>query len=88
MKISLPLLEWRREIATFALLFVAFLLAWLLPFESPRFTQAVSEGFFLLQWYTKEHVVLCLLPAFVIAGAIAVFVNQDAVLDRPDHDDP
>jgi hypothetical protein len=78
--ISLPSLDWRHEGRVFILLFAAFALAWVLPVEAERFQNALVEGFALLKWYTQEHVVLCLLPAFVIAGAIAVFVNQDAVM--------
>jgi len=34
----------------------------------------------MLQEYAREHVLTCLIPAFFIAGAIAVFVSQAAVL--------
>ena len=80
MNFSLPSLDWPREGRIFAILATAFGLAWLMPIDSPRFQNALVEGFALLQWYTQEHVVLCLLPAFVIAGAIAVFVSQGAVM--------
>jgi hypothetical protein len=33
-----------------------------------------------VRWYAQEHVLLCLIPAFFIAGAIAVFVSQDSVM--------
>ena len=36
--------------------------------------------FDLTKWYAREHVVLCLLPAFFIAGVISVFVSQGAVM--------
>jgi uncharacterized protein len=36
--------------------------------------------FDLAKWYAQEHVILCLLPAFFIAGVIAVFVSQGAVM--------
>ncbi|MCS7182862.1 MAG: permease [Thermoanaerobaculum sp.] len=42
--------------------------------------RALPEGFFLLKEYARQHVILCLVPAFFIAGAIAVFVNRSAVL--------
>lgn len=80
MSLSLPSLDWPREGRIFTLLIVAFAIAWLVPIDSPRFQGALVEGFALLQWYTREHVVLCLLPAFVIAGAISVFVSQGAVM--------
>ena len=34
----------------------------------------------MLQEYSKKHVLTCLVPAFFIAGAIAVFVSQASVL--------
>ncbi len=57
-----------------------FLLVFFLPVGAPRFDNAVLEGLALLNWYAREHVVLCLIPAFFIAGAIAVFISQDAVM--------
>ena len=57
-----------------------FLLAFFLPVGTPRFDNAVLEGLALLNWYAREHVLLCLVPAFFIAGAIAVFISQDAVM--------
>ena len=35
---------------------------------------------YLAKWYAQEHVLLCLIPAFFIAGIIAVFVSQTAVI--------
>lgn len=58
----------------------AFLAIFFLPIGTPRFDGALAEALHLLRWYAREHVVLCLLPAFFIAGAITVFVSQDAVL--------
>ena len=51
-----------------------------LPLDSPRFTGAVIESLALTKWYAQEHVILCLIPAFFIAGAIACFVSQAAVM--------
>ena len=59
---------------------VAFLLVFYLPMGQPRFENAVLEGLRLTQWYAREHVILCLLPAFVIAGAMAVYISQGAVM--------
>ncbi|MEX1119737.1 MAG: permease [Terrimicrobiaceae bacterium] len=58
----------------------AFFLFYFLPLESPRFQQALGEGLALTRWYAREHVILCLIPAFFIAGAIATFVRQEAVM--------
>ena len=34
----------------------------------------------LIKWYAQEHVLLCLIPAFFIAGAVGVFVSRDSVM--------
>jgi uncharacterized membrane protein YraQ (UPF0718 family) len=47
---------------------------------APRFDSAVTEAFELVKWYAREHVILCLIPAFFIAGAIGVFVSQASVM--------
>ncbi|MCC7276901.1 MAG: permease, partial [Chromatiaceae bacterium] len=57
-----------------------FVLIWFLPVGTARFDGAVLEGLALLNWYAREHVLLCLVPAFFIAGAIAVFLSKDAVM--------
>ena len=48
--------------------------------ESELFQASVHEGLTLVKWYAREHVLLCLVPAFFIAGAIATFVKREAVL--------
>jgi uncharacterized membrane protein YraQ (UPF0718 family) len=62
------------------LLLGAFAVAFFLPIESPRMQGALLEGFWLLKDYARQHVLLCLVPAFFIAGAIGQFVSQGAVL--------
>ncbi len=57
-----------------------FLLVFFMPVGAGRFDSAILEGLALLNWYAREHVMLCLAPAFFIAGAIAVFISQDAVM--------
>jgi hypothetical protein len=52
-----------------------------LPVGSARFDGAVTEALALTTWYAREHVLLCLVPAFFIAGAISVFLSQGAVLE-------
>jgi uncharacterized membrane protein YraQ (UPF0718 family) len=65
---------------TFALFLTVFLTFWLLPLEHPRLGGAIHEALALTQWYAREHVLLCLVPAFFIAGAISVFVSQQSVM--------
>jgi len=43
-------------------------------------TQLLQGGWNALLEYLSAHVLTCLIPAFFIAGAIAVFVSQGAVL--------
>jgi uncharacterized membrane protein YraQ (UPF0718 family) len=51
-----------------------------LPVDALRFQGAVIEALKLVKWYAREHVLLCLVPAFFIAGAFGVFVSQNAVM--------
>ncbi|MFA5362151.1 MAG: permease [Candidatus Omnitrophota bacterium] len=64
------------------LLFITavFLALFYLPVGSVRFNNAVFEALALVKWYAREHVLLCLVPAFFIAGAISVFVSQASVM--------
>jgi uncharacterized membrane protein YraQ (UPF0718 family) len=57
-----------------------FLLCYFLPIQSLRFNNAIFEGLALVKWYAREHVLLCLVPAFLLAGAISAFINQASVL--------
>ncbi|MCC6407372.1 MAG: permease [Planctomycetes bacterium] len=72
--------ESRRQLLIGGGLLAAFLAAYFLPVGQARFDGAVNEGLQLVRWYTREHVVLCLLPAFFIAGAIGVFVRRESVM--------
>lgn len=73
-------MEWKKEIKILFWIVFFFLLAFFMPLESSRFQEAVDATLDLTRWYAQEHVILCLLPAFFIAGVIAVFVSQGAVL--------
>ena len=57
-----------------------FLAAYLVPFSAPRVSGALSEAFLMLSEYAQQHVLLCLVPAMFIAGAITVFLNQQSVM--------
>lgn len=52
----------------------------LLPTGGPRIQGAAVEALAMLHEYAREHVLLCLVPAFFIAGGISVFVRQAAVM--------
>lgn len=64
----------------YGLIVAVFLLVRFLPFERLGLPDLLLEAFLLLQEYAKDHVLLCLVPAFFIAGAIGVFVNQASVM--------
>lgn len=51
-----------------------------LPVGTARFDSAVKESLQLAKWYAREHVILCLIPAFFIAGAVGAFVSQSSVI--------
>jgi len=68
--------EWHKLAAIAAVFGVVYFL----PVDWPRFTYAVGEALYLARWYAREHVLLCLVPAFFIAGGIGTFVSQTAVM--------
>lgn len=67
----------RQKLAAIILVFCA---AYFLPADSVRFQSAVLESFSMLHDYAREHVILCLVPALFIAGAVATFIRQQAVM--------
>jgi len=75
---------WKTEWKSFSLITAVFLFCFYLPVEylqhSPRLLDSFWESLYLVRWYAQEHVLLCLIPAFIIAGAISVFISQGAVM--------
>jgi uncharacterized membrane protein YraQ (UPF0718 family) len=69
-----------KERTKLLIILAVFLGAYFLPMESSRVQKALPEGFVLLRDYAREHVLLCLVPAFFIAGAIGQFISQGAVM--------
>jgi uncharacterized membrane protein YraQ (UPF0718 family) len=74
------LIDWKTIWKPLSVIAGVFLVFFWLPIDSSRFTGAVIESLALAKWYAQEHVLLCLVPAFLIAGAISVFVSQAAVM--------
>ena len=56
------------------------LFAYFVPFDSERVSAAVQESFLMLSEYAQQHVLLCLVPALFIAGAIMIFLDQQSVI--------
>ena len=73
-------MDWKQEWKALVLISAVFLGLYYLPVGTARFDGAVMESLQLVKWYAREHVLLCLVPAFFIAGAISVFVSQDSVM--------
>lgn len=73
-------MEWKKEFKILFWTITAFALAFFMPLGNARFKESVMAMLDLTKWYAQEHVILCLLPAFFIAGVIAVFVSQGAVM--------
>lgn len=73
-------LMWKTQWKQLTGLTGVFLICFYLPVGTARFNNAVLESLELVKWYAREHVLLCLVPAFFIAGAIGVFVSQGAVM--------
>lgn len=71
---------WKPEYKKLLLIIALFITAFFLPVTSQRFSEAVYSSLYLAKWYAREHVLLCLVPAFFIAGVISVFVSQASVI--------
>ena len=77
-------MQWNREWKIFLLILSAFVVCYTLPVEQIEAAiwpaSPLWEALYLVRWYAQEHVLLCLVPAFFIAGAVSVFVSQAAVM--------
>jgi uncharacterized membrane protein YraQ (UPF0718 family) len=69
-----------KEWKIFFLLAAVFLIFYFFPLPLIPFGGPLYEALALVQWYAREHVLLCLVPAFFIAGAISVFLSQESVI--------
>ena len=73
-------MNWKEQYKSFLWILGFFVFAYFMPIETEKFKNAVVDAFSLAKWYAQEHVLLCLVPAFFIAGVIAVFISQAAVV--------
>ncbi|OGF46094.1 MAG: permease [Candidatus Firestonebacteria bacterium RIFOXYC2_FULL_39_67] len=69
-----------KETFKFLGILLVFLCFYFIPFESLGLSGAFLEAFMMAQDYARQHVLLCLVPAFFIAGAITNFVKQESVI--------
>lgn len=77
-------MRWKDEWKPLATIIAVLVACYYLPVDwlqrSQRVENALWEALHLVKWYAREHVLLCLVPAFFIAGAVGVFVSQAAVM--------
>lgn len=69
-----------KERTKLLVLIALFAASYFIPWDSEIIRRSGLEAFMMLREYAREHVLTCLIPAFFIAGAIAVFVSQASVL--------
>lgn len=73
-------MNWKEQYKSFLWILGFFLFAYFMPIEKESFKGAILAAFDLTKWYAQEHVLLCLVPAFFIAGTIAVFISQTSIV--------
>lgn len=69
-----------NNVKKFIIILAVFIGFYFIPFDFDNVKNAIMESFFMMQEYARLHVLLCLVPAFFIAGAIGNFISQGAVL--------
>lgn len=76
----------KKELKIFLSLTGLFLFFYFMPMDAEWFNDAILSGFGLLNEYARQHVLTCLVPAFFIAGAIAVFIKKEKVMKYLGHE--
>ncbi|MCP4668032.1 MAG: permease, partial [Deltaproteobacteria bacterium] len=69
-----------KERTKLLVILLIFLACYYVPWGHPTIRQSGLEAFMMLREYAREHTLTCLIPAFFIAGAIAVFISQASIL--------
>jgi len=69
-----------KELKILGIMLAVFLAAYFIPFTSSRFQGGILEAFYMLQEYARLHVLLCLIPALFIAGAVSIFISKASVI--------
>ncbi len=69
-----------KEKTKIFIIVTVFMFFYFMPFSNYRMPQAILESLLMAQDYARQHVLLCLIPAFFIAGAIANFISQENVI--------
>ena len=64
----------------FLIIIIVFTFFYFIPFSNSKILNALMESLLMAQDYARQHILLCLIPAFFIAGAIANFISQENVI--------
>jgi len=62
------------------IIITVFTFFYFIPFSNSKILNALMESLLMAQDYARQHVLLCLIPAFFIAGAIANFISQENII--------
>ena len=73
-------MNWKEQYKSLLWIAGFFLFIYFMPLGNPNFDSAIYDALELAKWYAQEHVLLCLIPAFFIAGTISVFISQASVV--------
>lgn len=68
------------DLRRFSLIAGVFLFFYYLPVDPEALSRAFRGGISMLHDYAREHVLLCLVPAFFVAGTISTMLRKEAVL--------
>lgn len=73
-------MTWRSEWKALLFLGGGYAVAYWMPLDRLPDLGLLAEPMRLLHWYARHHVMLCLIPALILAGAMATFVQQGTIL--------
>ena len=73
-------LDWKRDGKLVFTILTVFAIFYFVPMDAGRVGNAVVESLALVQWYVRGHMLMGLLPALFIAGAISAFVSKASVM--------
>ena len=69
-----------RERTKLTIMLILFIAIVFIPFSHERVSGAILESFYMVQYYARQHVLLCLIPALFIAGAMMNFLSGGAIM--------
>ena len=70
----------KKQFTIAGLLLGIFLIGYFLPVTDKAVDNAIIEAFKMLQWYARCHTLACVVPAIMIAGAIATFLDKAVIM--------